>query len=1598
MTPLLQSPSRSARALSRTIPFLVAALWALPAFAQTSACTSARAGCGQIVPASCGGTPATPPPASLWGSELQPADTAQLPSERDSTGFAEFATYYGATNWFMGLSVQNNYLVTGSSHGLAVWDLHQDAAHPKFLGKLTDANFPVWGIGEVKWPLQDIAMVNGDDTIAALTGESNIGIGIVDLSVKSTPRLLYQNHLRSGEEVYAANIGGTEYAFMAASQGSPSGGIYAYNMTAARQYSACLEGVPANGETTHCPGVYVGKIGPSTAASYVRGIDNFIVFSSGGGGFQIWDVSNVNSPVEVMHGLDSAPAGTCSFATPTVYGVDMWKDNNHYYLALRMQAYDCTLGKSVSQGRIYDVSCISGGACSLGNPIWSQPLFNDATRSYFVTYSKGGANGYVYFGSEDRCVGVPEREYLFDVTVPSIPHDVTPAGYWGWYYRGNPTGFNYIMPRRGKFNGSYFYRAALSILDVHQRVGATPPTADFSFSPTQIYPGDAVSFTDQSSGAPTSWSWSFGPDGTAVNGTSSTSRNPQVKFAAKGTKTVSLTATNAVGVSTPAVKQVNVLDPAPQIGGVTVSPASPLQCQPVTLTATGVTGQATLAYSWKIADANSNAAPGGTSSANPFVWDTHLNNPLPQAYTATITVQNGVSTAAKSATFTLGALPALPTGGFTPTNSPFAAGTVQFNVNASGATEWNWDFGDGAGFTGWTSDPIAGPSPSHTYTSTGTKRVQVKVRNCLSDPNGLTSNPLSVNIQAITPLVASFAASCAFAPCSFNANTPVTFVDQSQGAELWDYDWTHTSASATSCNFTDAGHTSPVTTFTYTTAGSYQPCLRVRRGTSEQNVYVHPTIHVGSGTVNLPPSLVISGSTTGAPGAAIALSAIASNCTPSASGWSWTMTGGTPSSSTAASVSVTYSVAGTYSVTVTNSACAGAQGATSIIISNGDGGGGGGGGGLAAAFTVSPSSPTAGQSITFDGSSSGGNPTAFGWTFGDGSPQGSGKVTTHTYASAGNYSVALTVCNGASCLSTTKTVAVGPAGGVTPLDPSFTSGGANCFTQSGTKECDAAAGSAINLSAATTQATTYAWSFGDGSTGSGASVSHTWSQPGSYNVTLTVSNAQTNATQTVLFKISNSTATSSSVLLPWIAQTRGVLVQSSDLYVHNPGTAPADVTLEFRRRGTPETNPPRVTRTLAPGATLFSADVLSDLFGRPEDTVGFVTVSAASGAAPIITSYNTTFGTNGSQFGQTIGGVAMTPAAAGQSQAAPQATSVQHLIGLNDNSTEVSYFGLANPNDQPATYRLSLFDNHGAAVGAPTNFTVARLGLKQFQREEIESTFGVSNLQDYRVQIESTSGGTLYPYGAKVRTASFDPSFVGPGETKSRIYLLDVLSTPGLSNTLWRSDIVVSNPTSQVIQTTLSFLRVGLSSAPLAPVTLTLQPGETQRLANVVSDKWGVSDGVGTLIVDTDSSTSGLPLVQGESYDFSTGVRRFGMSMPALSSSEAASAGQGHYMVGLRQDAMHWTAFQLINPSDVYGKYDIIYRALDGTVLGKLTDFGLPPGKSKLFRPSEHPIPAAGVDGGFTVQILVKTGQALAAGQVVNLSTNDPAYIVGTTR
>jgi PKD repeat protein len=1554
-------------------------------------------------------------PAELWGNAFQPVGDPLMDSTNYNGNQRADHNFPQATS----VDIENGYLFASYWAGFGIWDLHGDPEHPVRQGELQDGwfgAFPQWILGQSETDQYIYALdaPEGDDSLLAVAGIAPLGLSIWDTRNKSAPVALYQDAVgKEVQQVFAATIGGHAYAF-AAGSGSGEAGLFIYDMTEARNrnYNKCVENV--SGGQRNCPGVYVGKISTSSVqVQYVHGAQigsrYYIAISAGlssaGHFVKIYDVTNPAAPTQVVTGFTGT--GLPNFTA----GVALWQQNGSTYLAVRtestLQTFDVT-------------NCLNGGCASLPGPISTIGVApvpeSDNWKS--VVFSRSGSKPMLFLGNHDLChtgEGPTHTEYVFDMSSAANPTEVSPTptttypastpnetvNYWSYYYSDDVKGFAFTAPRGAKFyvapNGnSYLYRADLTLLDIHKWLGggSAPPLANFTWSPSTVFTGDSVTFSDTSQGTVTLRSWQF-PGGSP---STSSASSQVVTFAAPGTKTVTLTASNTAGPNTVS-KDVLVLNPAPAVANVTFTPANPLVCQPVTFTANGATGKPTLTFAWNVTDNVPSSV--GTGTTNPFTWTTVGR--APGSYTATVTVHNGLGPdATASAVVTLGALGTL---GFTgpPTNDPFTAGVVTFHAHGTAATEWNWDFGDGQGYRGWTGT-YAVADPKLTYTTTGQKTVRVKIRNCVTAE--LESAALTVTVSQIAPLVAAFQAECPFGLCGFSTNQAITFDDQSSGSpDGYFYDWNHNSLAVGTCN--PSGDGSVQTTHAYAAAGTFFPCLKVTRG-AESQVYVHPQVTVstgggggGGGGGGQTPSITINGPTSGAPNQALSFAAAASNCTPSAT-WTWNPAGGTFSgSSTGNQVSITWPGNGSHTVSVTNAGC-GATGTISVTISDGGGGGGGGNNGnLVAAFTFSPASPNAGQAVSFDGSASAGSPTVYSWDFGDGQTASGGNATSsHTYQNGGTYTVKLEVGKqGAGCsfgvcsASITKTVAVG-AGGPT-LVASFDTG-AQCISDFAGIRCAADVGSAVSFTATTANATSYSWSFGDGGTASGVVATHTWTQPGTFSVQLTVSDGRTSASTTRTFIVTGQAVVTKAVILPWIAQTRGALVQTSDLYLLNPTTAAMDVSLVFLRRGnTPETNPPKATRTIQPGATLYVADVLRQMFNR-EDVAGFVTVNVDKGTVePVITAFNTTVQSDGKTFGQTVPGLSMSTTGSAASAGSAQ---VQNLIGLADNSDLLASFGVSNPGQDTLSYTLRLFDKLGQQIGTPHDFVVSRFGQRQFLPKEIQTLFGVSNRDDYRVEVRNNSGH-LFPFSANLRAGSNDPSFVGAGAAAAqKVHLIGTLSSTDANKHRWQSDVVISNISTDVVLTDVSYIGTGVTAKPTAPLHLTLQPGETRRLSDVIGQQWGLRSTVGVITLDSDAPGGVFPIVQGESYDATSPTKRFGQLMAAVGESQAAGANASQYLVGLRQDAKNRSVLWIFNPGATACVYDVVYRGLDGHELGRIPGVAMGPGIVRQFGPAQHRLPAGGVANGFTVEVQVKSGKALAAAQVVSGASNDPAYIQGATR
>jgi PKD repeat protein len=120
----------------------------------------------------------------------------------------------------------------------------------------------------------------------------------------------------------------------------------------------------------------------------------------------------------------------------------------------------------------------------------------------------------------------------------------------------------------------------------------------FTFSPTAPVAGQAVQFTDTSTGDPSSWLWNFS------DGTTSISQSPNHAFNSTGSYNVSLMATNSSG-SKSISAIVNVLPASMLTAAFTYSPSSPTLGQTVEFSDTS-TGSPT-AWLWNFGDGVSSA-------------------------------------------------------------------------------------------------------------------------------------------------------------------------------------------------------------------------------------------------------------------------------------------------------------------------------------------------------------------------------------------------------------------------------------------------------------------------------------------------------------------------------------------------------------------------------------------------------------------------------------------------------------------------------------------------------------------------------------------------------------------------------------------------------------------------------------------------------------------------------------------------------------------------------------------------------------------------------------------------------------------------------
>ncbi|MEW6072668.1 MAG: PKD domain-containing protein [Planctomycetota bacterium] len=315
---------------------------------------------------------------------------------------------------------------------------------------------------------------------------------------------------------------------------------------------------------------------------------------------------------------------------------------------------------------------------------------------------------------------------------------------------------------------------------------AAPPTPAFSGAPRTGTAPLAVSFTDESIGNITAWSWSFGDGGTSAL------QHPNHTYAAAGTYSVTLTVSGPGG-SVPLIQAdyIEVTDSGGVTAAFTGAPTSGVA--PLAVDFTDASTGSVTAWSWTFGD-------GGTSAVQ-HPSHTYVT---PGTYSVSLTASGpgGSDTLTRIDYITVG-WPA-PVADFA--GAPLAGVAplaVDFTDTSTGnVTAWDWDFGD----TG----SSALQHPSRTYVTPGTYTVSLTV----TGPGGSdTRTRVDYIVVGEPPPVADFAGG----PTSGPAPLTVDFADLSTGTiTAWSWSFGDGGTSA-------AQHPS----HTYVAPGTYTVSLTV---------------------------------------------------------------------------------------------------------------------------------------------------------------------------------------------------------------------------------------------------------------------------------------------------------------------------------------------------------------------------------------------------------------------------------------------------------------------------------------------------------------------------------------------------------------------------------------------------------------------------------------------------------------------------------------------------------------------------------------------------------------------------------------------------
>ena len=657
---------------------------------------------------------------------------------------------------------------------------------------------------------------------------------------------------------------------------------------------------------------------------------------------------------------------------------------------------------------------------------------------------------------------------------------------YSWDF-GDGTSSTLVKPTK-TFDSAKNYTVTLTVTDSENvsntanaiNIAATapevdlPPTAVITKSNSSGTSPLAITFSGSNSTDDnniTSYNWHFG-DGNATASGAETNYT----YNAAGVYTVTLTVTDNAGKTTQATTQITVetIPDSKPVASFTMTTATGDAPFAASFNASGSTDDNQIAsYSWDFGD-NSTTASGITTIHNYQAAGTYTavltvtDNAGQTAQASTDIIVKAVTDLAPVASFTMDA-----TTGDAPFTANFDASTSSDDNNIA---SYSWNFGDG-------NATASGVNTSYVYSTEGVYTAMLTVTDTAGQSTQITTQVIVTSEVDLAP-IASFTTSATTGEAPFLASFDASASSDDNGSVSYSWNFGDNSDAVSGVK---ADHS-------YAAAGIYTVTLTVT-DEAGQSTQSSTQITVTAVADSAPVASFSTSATTGEAPFLASFDASASSDDNGSLSYSWDF-GDNGAAVSGVKVDHNYTTAGTYTVTltVTDSAGQSTQETAQITVTTAAD--------LApvASFSTSATTGEAPFLASFDASASSddNDSVSYSWNFGDNSAAVSGVKADHSYATAGTYTVTLTVTDSAGQSTQETTQIIATAAEDFAPTASFT-------MTTATGEAPFLASFDASGSSDDNNIASYSWDFGDNSAAaSDVKTSHSYDTAGTFTAILTV--------------------------------------------------------------------------------------------------------------------------------------------------------------------------------------------------------------------------------------------------------------------------------------------------------------------------------------------------------------------------------------------------------------------------------------------------------------------------------------------------------------